>query len=124
MEKIVGHKTMADGSHEPLYENEANEILEECARKKSKREQDMPTDKDAISALFEAYQRLKELGWRESCYCPKDGSMFDAIECGSTGIHDCSYSGEWPKGYYFIHADNDLWPSRPVLFRPKSPTQI
>lgn len=121
-DKIVGHKTMADGSHEPLYGSEANKIWEECERKKTKREQDMPTDADAIRTLFEAFQRLKELGWREAIYCPKDGSLFDAIECGSTGIHDCSYEGEWPKGSWFVHADNDLWPSHPVLFRLKSPT--
>ena len=75
----------------------------------------------AIKQLFEAYQALKLLGWNDAMYCPKDGTWFDAIEVGSTGIHECQYQGTWPTGTWWIAQDGDLWPSRPVLFRvPKS----
>lgn len=93
-----------------------DKILESVAN----REKAMPTEQDALIAMFDAYQRLKEFGWRESCYCPKDGTLFDAIEAGSTGIHTCHYDGEWPKGTYWIHEDRDLSPSRPILFRLKN----
>lgn len=86
----------------------------------SKRAAAMPTEQDAINAMFQAWLRLRELGWRDAVYCPKDGSTFLAIEPGSTGIHDCSYRGEWPDGGWWIHADRDMWPSRPCLFRLKA----
>ena len=41
----------------------------------------------ALLKFFEAYQELKRLGWNDIMYCPKDGTHFDAIEVGSTGIH-------------------------------------
>lgn len=82
------------------------------------RAKEMKTEKDAISVMFSAWQRLHDLGWRDACYCPKDGSTFYIIEPGSTGIHVAHYQGEWPKGTWWIHADNDLCPSRPILFKP------
>ena len=79
----------------------------------------MPTERAAIDALWHAYQRLKELGWREAMYCPKDGSTFNAIEAGSTGIHICHYDGKWPTGHWWLHDhDGDLSPSRPIMFKP------
>lgn len=49
-----------------------------------------------------------------------DGSVFDAIEVGSTGIHDCYYEGKWPAGSWWVRdSDGDLWPSRPMMFRLK-----
>lgn len=74
----------------------------------------MPTEQDAIDLMHYAYQRLKGLGWNDPIYCPKDGSSFDVIEAGSTGIHSCSYWGDWPTGSWMI--DND-YPSHPVLYR-------
>lgn len=89
----------------------------QCEAERRKRAADMPTEKDALTAMFQAYQRLKELGWREAIYCPKDGTYFDAIEAGSTGVHDCTYHGEWPKGSWWAAARDDMWPSHPILFR-------
>lgn len=74
----------------------------------------MPTEQDAIKLMFEAYTRLKDLGWNDPIYCPKDGSPFDVIEPGSTGIHSCVYHGEWPTGGWWIDGED---PSRPVLYR-------
>jgi hypothetical protein len=83
----------------------------------AKRASDIPDDQSAINAMWEGYQRLRELGWREACYCPKDGTIFQVIEAGSTGIHEAHYDGDWPNGTYWVHGECDLWPSRPILFR-------
>lgn len=83
-----------------------------------KRAEMMPDEITALKVMNEAYKRLKELGFKEAQYCPKDGSLFNSVEAGSIGISVCSYSGEWPTGHYWIHAADDLWPSRPILFRP------
>ncbi len=93
-------------------------FFEECVEKETRRAEKMPTEKDALIQMHEAYQRLSDLGWSNACYCPKDGSMFSAIEAGSTGIHKCKYEGIWPKGTWWIY-DGDVWPSRPILWRKR-----
>ena len=123
-EKIVGHKTFSDGRggfrHEPLTKAEADTIWAACEAAEEKRRVDMPTEQDAINAMFQAWYRLKELGWEEAMYCPKDGTGFLAIESGSTGIHDCYYDGEWPDGHWWTPSEGDLWPSHPILWKPKT----
>ncbi len=76
----------------------------------------MPTEASAIQALFEAHLRLKDLGWQDAIYCPKDGTPFHVIELGSTGIHECTYEGEWPNGHWAVGREGD--PSHPCLFKP------
>lgn len=114
---VVGHKTFADGHHEPLRQSEADALLEASKAADARRVEQMPDEKAAIHALFDAWVRLKQLGWNDAVYCPKDGSEFDAIEAGSTGIHRCYYEGKWPDGHWWIRGDDDLYPSHPVLFR-------
>jgi hypothetical protein len=84
----------------------------------------MPDERAAIRLMNAAFDRLKRLGWREAVYCPKDGSSFDAIEAGSTGIHSCHYEGEWPTGRWWVAADGDLYPSRPILYRPTEQEKV
>ena len=121
-QEIVGHKTLRDENgrryHEPLTRGEVDAILAANDEAKAKRAELMPDEESAIRMMREAHQRLKELGWREAVYCPKDGSTFSAIEPGSSGIHACHYTGDWPKGSWWVHADGDLWPSRPILWKP------
>ena len=93
-------------------------VAEIEARKRDLAER-LPDEAACLRAMGDAWQRLKELGWREAIYCPKDGTPFDAIEFGSTGIHDCHYEGEWPNGHWWIHEDGDLCPSQPVMFRER-----
>lgn len=118
---IVGHKTFRrdDGGfyHEPLRRAEAEAVMAECDAKRLKRERDMPDERAAIDALFESFQRLRELGWREAIYCPKDGTPFKAIEAGSTGIHPCFYMGDWPTGSWMVGDGMDCGPSHPILFK-------
>ena len=77
---IVGHKTYrdADGSrHEPLRQSEAEAIMTRVEAATAKRKADMPTEQDAIRALWSAHQRLKELGWREGRYMPATGEKIE-----------------------------------------------
>lgn len=83
----------------------------------------MPDEQAALNVLFGAWLRLKELGWQEAEYCPKDGSEFKVIEAGSTGFHDCVYLGEWPTGGWWVH-DGDTYPSRPILWKPNDQGQL
>lgn len=102
-----------------LSDKKFNEILAEHEEEKAKRAAEMPTEKEALQVLQKAYTRLKELGFKDAIYCPKDGTTFDAIDANSTGIHDCFYSGEWPDGRWWIFEEGDQWPSRPILYRKK-----
>ena len=112
-----GHMTKADGSHVPLTQEQAKELFKSFDGAAAKRAADMPTDQDALRAMFNAWQRLRDLGWSEAMFCPKDGSSFDVIEAGSTGIHRAHYDGDYPKGAFWIEDAGDLWPSTPILFR-------
>lgn len=96
------------------------EIMARVEESKQRRHELMPDERAAIRMLTEAHHRLEELGWRAPCYCPKDGTHFDVIELGSTGIHDCYYEGEWPTGgWWVVGDDGDSGPSHPALFRAK-----
>jgi hypothetical protein len=119
---IVGHKTIDTGEidpetgfprlrHEPLTRAEGEALWESAMAAKKSREDRMPDEKAAISALWDAHQRLKELGWREPQYCPKNGTRFRVIELGSTGVFDCYYQGEWPTGHYMVMDDRDIYPT-------------
>ncbi len=125
---IVGHKTFSTGEicpetgfpasrHEPLTRREADALWDAAMAAKAKRAADMPDEQAALRAMCEAFQRLKELGWSEAMYCPKDGSGFKAIEPGSSGIHDCHYQGEWASGSWWVEDAGDMWPSHPCLFK-------
>lgn len=118
---IVGHTTFAnpDGSyrHEPLRKAEGDAILAAIEAADADRAKRMPDEQSALRTIFDGWRRLKELGWREAIYCPKDGTAFEAIEAGSTGIFRCQYSGKWPTGGWWIEDGGDLWPASPILFR-------
>lgn len=99
-------------------EAELEDLEAAIAREKAALAAKLPTDQDAIAQINEAVRRLQELGWKDPVHCPKDGSTFDGIEVGSTGIHPYLYLGKWPDGAFWLQADGDLWPSRPILGRP------
>lgn len=88
--------------------------------KSAARAQSMPTEKDAIRAMYEAWTRLKELGWREGEYMPKDGKRYAGIQSGSTGIHAFTARPLEAGGTMYEVYDGDIWPTRtpPVVFRP------
>ena len=114
---IVGHATFDTGEinpetgqprrrYEPITRAEAAAIWASVEAAKADRERRMPDEQSAINALHDAWTRLKELGWQEPMYCPKDGSKFKIIELGSTGIFEGAYSGKWPNGSW------DSWDNR------------
>lgn len=122
---VVGHKTFRDGAgghrHEPLRASEAAAIMDSVEAAKRRRAEQMPTEQDAARAMWEAYYRLKELGWNDACYCPRDGRTLKFIEAGSSGIHE----GHCDDGLrVWLRADGDLWPSKPVLFRSLSEEEL
>lgn len=123
---IVGHKTFYDQAgghrHEPLRESEAASILKASDDAKAKRAADMPTEDAAVHALWSAYQRLRELGWRETCYAPTQQTV-RLIEAGSSGIHLGSRHEPWPEKTWWIEDSSDLWPSTPILFKPLTPAE-
>lgn len=93
------------------------QIFDEVDAAKARRAVEMPAEQDVLRVLAQCHSRLRELGWTEAMYCPKDGTTFKAIEFGSTGIHDCHYEGTWPKGTWWLHDDGDLCPSRPIMIK-------
>lgn len=124
-DEIVGHKTFGTGDllhpfrHEPLTRKEGDALWGRVQELEAKRATDMPTEQDAVKTLWNAWQRLKELGWEDSNYAHKlkqDGLESSLIELGSSGIH---------VGYYHKVNDHDVWwigpegsPSHPCLVKP------
>jgi hypothetical protein len=106
-----------DADRRSATEIDVEAIIAASDKAKAERAEKMPDEQSAIHAMWEAYHRLEELGWRNAIYCPKDGTMFKAIEPGSTGIHDCMYQGEWPDGSWWTVWEGDMGPSRPILFK-------
>ncbi len=78
----------------------------------------MPSEEDAVKAMAQAYTRLTELGWRPAIYCPKDGTVFQAIGLGCGVAKRCHYGGEWPDGTWWVEDAGDFWPGRPCLWKP------
>lgn len=98
-------------------EEQAREILVSLEEMKKLRVDQMPTEEAALDVFMAAYTRLKDLGWREIIYVPKDGTTFEVIEPGSTGIFRCHWQQTPPRGSFWIEEDGGS-PSHPVLWRP------
>lgn len=69
-----------------------------------------------LSAISGAAQRLRDLGWRDAYYCPKDGTTFAMAQAGSTGIFSAFYTGKWPDGY--IIADDCFYGTGGCWWKP------
>lgn len=80
-----------------------------------------PEERALLGELFKPYEALTKLGWQDIIYCPKDGTEFLSISAGSTGVHRCHYDGEWPKGCWWVLEAGDMWPARPILWKPMPP---
>ena len=128
---VVGHKTFHEGSmqtrHEPLRASEAAALMAAVDEAKRRRAELMPTEQDAVRAMWEAYHRLEELGWRNATYCPRDGRTLLFIEAGSSGIHEGRCDDKdtaHRRPTVWLHDAGDLWPSQPVLYREPPNTRI
>ena len=115
--QFSGSVKLSDGSRRALTSDEAEALWRNVEAADADRKARIPDQSTALNLMMDAFTRLKDMGWREAIYCPKDGSEFEVIEAGSTGIHRCIYQGKWPDGGWWILDDGDIWPSRPMLFR-------
>lgn len=104
------------------------QVMAAIEETRQQRAEKMPTEKDAILVMFEAYQRLKELGWHDGAYMPTTGKRFAGIQNGSTGIH--AFYGRFtettiPRKIFEVN-DGDIWPSYvpPVLYREWSEDDV
>lgn len=92
-------------------------ILAEEDVAKAKRSTDFPTEFDCLRSMQQAFYRLRDLGWNEAVYAPKDGRAFEAVVFGCAKPMTCQYVGD----VCFAQEAGDLWPCRPSLFRPIQP---
>lgn len=106
-----------------MGDQEIENLFGSIAEAEKRRAEQMPTEQHCLRAMFDAYLRLKELGWNDMIYAPKDGQVVDSISVGSTGIHPANYLGEWPEGRWWVHDGGDLWPSTPAMYR-KTPAEL
>lgn len=97
--EYYGHKTYADGTHEPMSKDEAKALWERVEAEDARRRDAIPDTQAALQTMFDACTRLKDEGWKEGRQCPKDGTPFAFVTLWSTGIFSGAYSGEWPHGY-------------------------
>lgn len=110
-----GHKTLTDGSRVPLTEDEANALMDQLAAAKSRRASDMPTVRDALSAIIAAEERLRELGWwRGGGLRVRRGDDCAVIQHGSTGMWSGRYQAD---GQYVLFGDSVCRP-RECLMKP------
>jgi len=70
-----------------------------------------------LAKIRDGYYGLKNLGWADATYCPKDGTRFLAICGNGSEPRPCTYQGEWPQGGWWIEDAGDLWPVRPILWK-------
>ncbi len=113
---VQGWATLEDGSRVQLSQEECEALIANVEANEARKAELMPTTQEAVRLMFDAYDRLRKLGWSQGCYCPKDGTEFAIIQHGSTGIFTGHYQGEWPKGYVHCedevsHPDGLLWKS-------------
>ncbi len=99
--QLAAARSVLATAPKPIENTDAEALWKRCEDDKAQLAAIMPDDKAALRVLSNAYVRLKDLGWKEACYCPKDGSTFHSISVGSTGIGDTCYQGDWPTGKYW-----------------------
>lgn len=85
---------------------------------------------EALLDILGSVSALEAQGWRLMSTAPKDGTSFWSCSVGSTGVHRCSYRGEWPKGTWWIQEAGDLWPAstglmmwKPIMPGDEKPSQ-
>lgn len=127
--EIVGHKTLSDGKgghrHEPLTRAEADAIMAQVEASKARRAELYPDAEACAKALWDAWYRLKELGWKEPMYAPADARLKKTVSAGSSGIHDayCDHIDPDCRRHWWHPSEGDLWPHKPLLYYPDEQEQ-
>lgn len=71
-------------------------------------------EQKVINEMFTAYDKLRQMGWQDGVYAPKDGKLFWSIEAGSTGVFKTQYF----DGVGFFSTDEeDSYPTNPILWK-------
>lgn len=76
----------------------------------AKRAADMPTEENAMAAMQGAFDRLKDLGWKEAMYCPKDGTLLDARRRRSVALPACAVQAHGPEARNAIRRTDMIGP--------------
>lgn len=113
--KEIGAIACGPGGCVQITREVADAIWAAAMEGKAKRQAMMPDEATAIRFMHDANTTLKEMGWQDPLYAPKNQPI-QMLEAGSTGIHN-GYRDE--IGFWIT--DDDTWPSRPVLWRPMPP---
>lgn len=114
--EFSGSARLTDGSRVMLSPDEAKALWDAVEASQEKAKADFPDEQTALREISRAMQRLRDFGWSDGIHCPKDGSEFEIIEAGSTGVFRCRYDGKWPDGMWMTFDDHDIYPSsRPPL---------
>lgn len=108
-----GTMRMADGSRKAMTAEEAKVLWDAIKTTQKNRAEHLPDARSCLTALYSAKERLRELGWRESTYCPRDGSVFAVCEIGSTGMWTAFFADP-----YIQYADCVSSPGRAMFFKP------
>lgn len=111
-ESVIGLKPHECGTF-TLTNAEKQELWQAAMRQKAERDARLPDEMACARALADALHRLQDLGWRDAHYARGELADVEMIEVGSTGIH---------RGYrdqygFWINADGDTSPSRPLVYR-------
>ncbi|KQZ49765.1 hypothetical protein ASD54_12575 [Rhizobium sp. Root149] len=119
--EVIAEMTTTDGKRVRLTPEQASSLLAACEQAQQERMARLPDTASCLSALCDADSRMRELGWRNGRYCPRDGSPFAVCQVGSTGM----WAGHWSEDGdkrpfatgYVIAADCVHRPSE-VYFKP------
>lgn len=110
--KHHGSMRLANGTRVELSAEEAKAIWDRFKQVDAERAAQMPTAVAALSVLSGAVERLKQLGWRDARYCPRDGSEFAVCEIGSTGMWSAFFHDD------LIHYGDCVSSPRGMFFKP------
>ena len=112
MSDYHGSMTLADGRRVPLSKEYAEAMWKAVQDAQKNRAEAMPDAYSCLSSLCSAKERLRELGWRDAIYCPRDGSTFAVCELGSTGMWSAFYADP-----YIQYADCVSLPGHHMFFK-------
>ena len=90
-------------------------ILAEAEQQRDQRARALPTLDHCLIAMVQIMQRLRELGWRDAEYAPRDRT-FLGITPGSTRAVRCVHLGG-AEGAFFCEDGDDFWPVRILVWR-------
>lgn len=96
--KYSGSMTTIDGKRIAITPEQAKAMWEDCERADAERQKQFPDTLSCLQAMSSAAERLRQLGWRNGRYCPRDGTSFAVCQVGSTGMWKGLWTNDSGKG--------------------------